>query len=162
MYYSTCLHCRTLNSQLNCRNSPLSANSQFRNSQSRSLLQLPSIFSIILDCRLKRLPQLLSLYSLHGAPTEKIVSKQFFHCYRGVYTSRLHRNGSSSIIACVLISTGYCLPRRCLAINVYSGFAVPAFRRHVTTGYGAVVEMTLTFNEVTHFLSNKRPQFINW
>jgi hypothetical protein len=44
----------------------------------------------------------------------------------------LHRNGSSSIVKCVFISAGTCLPSRCLAMNVYSGSAIPAFRRHIT------------------------------
>jgi hypothetical protein len=47
-------------------------------------------------------------------------------------TSTLHGNGSSSIVACVFISAGTCLPSRCLAMNVYSSFAIPASRRHVT------------------------------
>jgi hypothetical protein len=46
--------------------------------------------------------------------------------------SLLRRNGSSSIVACVFISAGTCLPSRCLAMIVYSGSAIPAFRRHVT------------------------------
>jgi hypothetical protein len=73
-----------------------------------------------------------SLYGLESAPTENTVSQQVLYHYRSVLTSSLHRNGSSSIIACVFISVGTCLPTRCLATNVYCGSAVPAFGRHVT------------------------------
>jgi hypothetical protein len=41
----------------------------------------------------------------------------------------------TTIVACVFIFDGTCLPSRCLAINVYSGSAIPAFRRHVTLLY---------------------------
>jgi hypothetical protein len=36
------------------------------------------------------------------------------------------------IITYVLVAVGICLPSRCLAMNVYSGSAIPAFRCHVT------------------------------
>jgi hypothetical protein len=36
------------------------------------------------------------------------------------------------IVACVFVVAGTCLPSRCLAMNVYSGSTIPAFRRHVT------------------------------
>jgi hypothetical protein len=51
-------------------------------------------------------------------------------------TSPLHRNGSSSSVACVFISAGTCLPSRCLTMNVYSDSdylpRILAFNRHVT------------------------------
>jgi hypothetical protein len=37
-----------------------------------------------------------------------------------------------SIVACLFVAAGTCLPRRCLATNVYSDSTIPAFRRHVT------------------------------
>jgi hypothetical protein len=43
-----------------------------------------------------------------------------------------HRNSSSSIVMCIFISAETCLPSRCLAMNIYTGSAIPAFRRHVT------------------------------
>jgi hypothetical protein len=49
-----------------------------------------------------------------------------------VFTSPLHRNGSYSIVACVFVAAGMCLPSSCLAIDVCSGSVIPAFRRHVT------------------------------
>jgi hypothetical protein len=36
------------------------------------------------------------------------------------------------IVACVFAAAGTCLQSRCLVINVYSGFALPAFRLFVT------------------------------
>jgi hypothetical protein len=60
------------------------------------------------------------------------LTQEFRYCYRGVPTSLLHRNGSCSIVACVFVATGICLPSRCLAMDVSSGPTIPAFRRHVT------------------------------
>jgi hypothetical protein len=57
---------------------------------------------------------------------------KLFYCFRGMFNSPLHRNGSSSIVACVFISAEFCLTGRCLAMSVYSGSAIPASRRHVT------------------------------
>jgi hypothetical protein len=48
------------------------------------------------------------------------------------YTAPLHNNGIYSIVACVFVAAGMCLPSRCLAMKVYSDFAIPAFGRHVT------------------------------
>jgi hypothetical protein len=36
------------------------------------------------------------------------------------------------IVACVIVAAGMCLPSRCLAMNVYSDFTLPAFGRLVT------------------------------
>jgi hypothetical protein len=63
----------------------------------------------------------------------------------------LHRNGSLSIVACVFVAAGMCLPSRCLAMNVYSDFAIPAFGRHVTIFYDSMsaelnaVDMSLNY-----------------
>jgi hypothetical protein len=51
---------------------------------------------------------------------------------RGVPSSPLRRNGSSSLVACVFVAAGMCLLSRCLAIDVCSGPTIPASRRHVT------------------------------
>jgi hypothetical protein len=48
-----------------------------------------------------------------------------------VFTSQLHRSGSSSIVTCVFVAAGMFLPSRCLAMNVCSFSTIPAFRRHV-------------------------------
>jgi hypothetical protein len=74
----------------------------------------------------------LSVYSFGTAPTENTASQECFYCYKGVFTSPLHRNISYFIVACLFMFTGSCLPSRCLEINVYSGCAIQAFRRHVT------------------------------
>jgi hypothetical protein len=37
----------------------------------------------------------------------------------------LHSDGSSSIVSCVFVSAGICLPSRCLAMNAYSDFNIP-------------------------------------
>jgi hypothetical protein len=36
-----------------------------------------------------------------------------------------------SIVACVFVVAGICLPSRCVTMNVYSDFGIPAFGRHV-------------------------------
>jgi hypothetical protein len=46
-------------------------------------------------------------------------------------TALLHNNGSHSIVACIFIVAGMCLPSHCLTMNVYSHFTIPAFGRHV-------------------------------
>jgi hypothetical protein len=60
--------------------------------------------------------------------------KHSLYCWEGVFTLPLHSNGSYSIVACVFVVAGMCLPSRYLAMNVYSDFAIPAFGRHVTAG----------------------------
>jgi hypothetical protein len=57
---------------------------------------------------------------------------QTLFCWEGVYTEPFHSNGSYSIVACVFVAAGMCLPSRCLAINIYSDFTMPAFEGHVT------------------------------
>jgi hypothetical protein len=39
---------------------------------------------------------------------------------------------SSSIVACVLIAAGTCLPSRCLVTAVSSGSTIPPFSRYIT------------------------------
>jgi hypothetical protein len=62
------------------------------------------------------------LYDYLAWTTQKT---QSLYCWEGVFTAPLHSNGSYSIVACVFISAGMCLPSRCLAMNVYSDFTVP-------------------------------------
>jgi hypothetical protein len=57
---------------------------------------------------------------------------QPLYCSERVFTALLHNKGSYSIVACVFIATGMCLPSSCLAIDVSSDFTIPAFGRHVT------------------------------
>jgi hypothetical protein len=93
-------------------------------------------FSLIFDFRLRRLSQLYSqlpeilVIQPRGGPKRK---RRFLTtALLRVFTSLLHRNCSSFIVLCVLISAETCLLSRCLAINLYSGSVLPAFRRHVT------------------------------
>jgi hypothetical protein len=51
-----------------------------------------------------------------------------------VCTATLHSNGSYSIVACLFVSAGISLPSRCLAMNIYSEFTIPALGRHVRIG----------------------------
>jgi hypothetical protein len=44
------------------------------------------------------------------------------------FTASLHNNGSYSIAASVFVAAEMCLPSRCLAMNIYSYFTIPAFR----------------------------------
>jgi hypothetical protein len=46
-------------------------------------------------------------------------------------TSPLHRNGSS-VVACVYVAAGMCLPSRCIAVDVCSDSTLLVFRCHVT------------------------------
>jgi hypothetical protein len=52
-------------------------------------------------------------------------------CWEGVLTAPLHSNGRYSIVACVFVAVGMCLPSRCLVMNSYSDFTIPAFGCHV-------------------------------
>jgi hypothetical protein len=56
---------------------------------------------------------------------------QPFYFWEGAFATQLHSNGSYSVVAYVFVAAGMCLPSRCLAMNVYSDFAIPAFGRHV-------------------------------
>jgi hypothetical protein len=72
----------------------------------------PTNFSIIFDCRLKRLPQLFQLAWDHYTALLWKLRKHCFHNYPN----------STLIVACLFIAAGTCLPSRCLAVNIYSGF----------------------------------------
>jgi hypothetical protein len=52
--------------------------------------------------------------------------------WEDVFTAPLRNNGRNSIDACVFYSLEMCLPRRCLAMNVYSDFSILAFQRRIT------------------------------
>jgi hypothetical protein len=54
-------------------------------------------------------------------------------CWEGMFTALLHSNRSYSIVACIFVAMGMCLPSSCLAMDVSSDFTVPAFGHHVTT-----------------------------
>jgi hypothetical protein len=44
------------------------------------------------------------------------------YCWEGVFTAPFHSNGSWSVVTCVFVAAGMCLPSRCLEINVYSDY----------------------------------------
>jgi hypothetical protein len=71
--------------------------------------------------------ELFFITTLHGPRR-----KHSLCIVEGVFTALLHSNGSYPIVACVFVAAGMCLPSRCLAMNDYSDFAIPAFGRHVT------------------------------
>jgi hypothetical protein len=90
---------------------------------SHSLIPFLLLFcsSTLLNCSL--------LYNHFARTTQKT---QPLYCWEGVFTAPLHRNWSYSIVACVFVAAGMCLPSCCLAMNIYSDFTIPAFGRHVT------------------------------
>jgi hypothetical protein len=53
-------------------------------------------------------------------------------CWKGLYTAPLHSKSSYSIFVCVFVAAGMGLPSRCLTVNVYPVFTIPAFEHHVT------------------------------
>jgi hypothetical protein len=57
---------------------------------------------------------------------------QPLYCWKGVFTAPLLSKGSYSNIAYVLVAAGMCLPSRCLTMNIYSDFTIPAFGCHAT------------------------------
>jgi hypothetical protein len=74
-----------------------------------------------------------SLYLLCTNHTENSL-----YYWEGVFTAPLHTNGSYSIVVCVLVAVGTCLPSCCLEMNVFSDFTIPAFGRYVTI-YNTIV-----------------------
>jgi hypothetical protein len=69
-----------------------------------------------------------------------------------VLTAPLHKKGSYWIVACLFVAAGIRLQSRCLAINAYSDFTIPAFRRHITISLATLqclVADVLTANYLT-------------
>jgi hypothetical protein len=69
------------------------------------------------------------LYNHFARATQKT---QTLYCWQGVFAAPLHSNGSYSIVACVFVAAVMRLTSRCLSMNVYSEFTIPAFGRHIT------------------------------
>jgi hypothetical protein len=70
----------------------------------------------------------VSFWTLLYNHCERTTQKtQSLYCWEGVFTVPLHSNGSYSIVACVFVAAGMCLPSRCLAVDVFSDFT-PDFR----------------------------------
>jgi hypothetical protein len=72
---------------------------------------------------------------------------QSLYCWEGVFTAPLHENGSYSIAACVFIAAGIYLPSRCLVINIYSDFTIPAFGCHVAIYFSSYSFVKSFFRE---------------
>jgi hypothetical protein len=102
---------------------PLFYNCQFRRLDSMQFLcsqaHIPAGWRLETEATL--------LYNHFERTTQKTV-----YCWEGVFTEPLHSNGSYSIVACIFVAAGMCLPSRSLVMNVYSDFTIPAFGCHVT------------------------------
>jgi hypothetical protein len=110
------------------------------------------VFSIILDCRLQRLPPFFSQlsdprYIASGRPEQK-------HRFVTI-TSPLRRTDNSSVVPCVFISAGTCLVSRRLTINFYSGSAIPAFRLHVMTKTILRLQRLMRQSEAAHRVGDR-------
>jgi hypothetical protein len=123
---------------------PLVTSSNSGDSSAYRAQVLPST-TLVHNC----LPPLLSLpciVQLHIAlnfrielPTLNSLSR-FLNYYQLAWGPRYIASGwtqqktafpnNPSIVACVFVAAGTCLPRHCLAIDVHSGSTIPAFRRH--------------------------------
>jgi hypothetical protein len=57
---------------------------------------------------------------------------RLLYCWEGVFTAPFHSDGSYSIVVCVFVDAGMCLPSHCLPMDVSSDFTIPAFERRVT------------------------------
>jgi hypothetical protein len=118
------------------------------------IAQLNSFLAIILPtCQVRRLSQFCSsapklifwqagvsklnwpkwyichFYNLSARTRQKT---QPLYCREGAFIAPLHINGIYSIVACVFVSAGMCLPSSCLVMDVSSDFTIPAFGRHDT------------------------------
>jgi hypothetical protein len=51
---------------------------------------------------------------------------------------------NSYLIACICVSAEACIPSCCLAIDVFSGSAIPAFSGHVTIGNSELVIVNIS------------------
>jgi hypothetical protein len=118
--------------------------SHFRLPSLSSLLQLPTpeLDWILILCSQDHIPARWRLetertqtifFALFYNPTTRTTQKtQLLYCWEGVFTAPLHSNRNYSIVACVFIIAGMCLPCSCLTMDVSSDFTIPAFGRHVT------------------------------
>jgi hypothetical protein len=68
------------------------------------------------------------LYNHFAQTTQKT---QPLYCWEGMFGVPLHSNGSYSIVACIFVAAGMCLPSIYLTMDV-SDFSIPALVRHVT------------------------------
>jgi hypothetical protein len=77
----------------------------------------------------------------------------------GMFTAPLHRNGSYSIVACVIVAAGMYLPSSCLAIDFSSDFTIPAFGHHVPLYWHCIVNVIIYVLNVKKLINNAVPGF---
>jgi hypothetical protein len=107
-------------------------------------IQFPCSQAHILEVwRLGRRLTLLSCTLLYNNFARTTQKTQPLYCWEGVFTAPLHSNGICSIVACVFVAAGMCLLSRCLVLNDYSDFTIPAFGRHVTIIFHYFAEYTI-------------------
>jgi hypothetical protein len=111
------LNCQ-LSTHFECLNHLPTANSRTLNPVLYCICQLSRchLFSIISDCRFSANSQLAwDPYNVASGQTQQ---KALFA-------------NNPFIVACMFVAAGTCLMSRCLAINVYPGSTISAFRHHV-------------------------------
>jgi hypothetical protein len=93
------------------------------------ILQLPTEFNISASKVISRqdgvskLDSILLIWTLNDF-AQTVQKTQAIYCWEGVLTVLLHSNGSHSIVTCLSVAAGICLPSRCLAMDVSSDFAI--------------------------------------
>jgi hypothetical protein len=102
---------------------PLFCNCQFRRLDSIQFLcsQAHTLAGWRFESRLTLLNWNL-LYNNFARTTQKI---QVLYCWEGMFKTPLHSSGTYSIVACLFVAKGKCLPSRCLAMTTwlqYCGF----------------------------------------
>jgi hypothetical protein len=117
----------------------------FCNCQLNSIPLLPSSYPDKLTSRNSTRLRLLKWSLLYNHFVRTTKKTQPLYRWEGVFTAPLHGNRSYSIVACVFIGPGMWLPSRCLAMNIYSEFTIPAFGRHITI-YRHKISTTLILN----------------
>jgi hypothetical protein len=88
------------------------------------------------------------LYNHFARATQKT---QPLSCSEGVSIAPLHTKGSYSSVACVFDAAGMCLQGRCLAMNVYPDFTIPAFGHNVTISRMSTVCLKQLWSYVIHW-----------
>jgi hypothetical protein len=73
--------------------------------------------------------------------------------WKGVFIAPLLSNGSYSIVACVCVAAGMCLPSHSIEMAVYSDFTIPTFGRQFTIYI--YIYTSLTHDDVYRLKINK-------
>jgi hypothetical protein len=138
----------------------------FCNCQLNSVPLLPSSYPDKLASR--NLTPFYSVTASFGALLYKNFARithrtQPLYCWEDVFTGPFNSNGSYSTVAWVFVAAGIRLPSRCLAMNVYSDFTIPAFGRYVTIKISACIRAALTevFREFSILPSKFRNSSLN-